>query len=195
VDWLARPQGDLELAREYLRKAGFRNGRYSGPPILMVGTTGAPADRTAQVVLNAVRRLGFEVNFRSVPQETMLSRFCSVVAARVHVCPNMGWLPDFPDGYAWLYPTFNGKAIAPVNNANQAQLNDPAINAAMERATTETDPEARAEAWGRIDRRVTQTAAAIPWFWDRQPNIQSDNVQGVIAQWNAAYDLSFTSLK
>jgi peptide/nickel transport system substrate-binding protein len=195
ADWLARPRGDRELAAEYMRKAGFSDGRYDGPPILMVGTTEDPADKTAQVVLNAVRSLGFRVNFRSVPQETMLSRFCGVVEAKVHVCPSVGWLPDFSDGFAWLYPVFSGKAIVPVNNSNMSQLNDPEVNAAMERANAETDAEQRAELWGEVDALVTETAAAIPWFWDRVPNIQSSNVQGVIAQWNAAYDLAFTSLK
>jgi hypothetical protein len=42
---------------------------------------------------------------------------------------------------------------------------------------------------------VTELAAAVPWFWDNTPNIQSKDVQGVIAKWNAAYDLSYTSLK
>lgn len=195
ADWLEKPQGDRELAAEYMRRAGFDDGRYDGPPILMVGSTGDPSDKTAQVVLNAVRSLGFRVNFRSVPQDTMLSRFCTVPSARVHVCPNMGWLPDFPDGYAWLYPTFHSDAIGPENNPNVSQLRDPQVDAAMARATRESDPERRAELWGEVDAMVTETAAAIPWFWDRQPNIQSRDVQGVIAQWNAAYDLSFTSLK
>ena len=38
-------------------------------------------------------------------------------------------------------------------------------------------------------------AVAVPWFWDKQPNIESKGVQGVIAQWNADWDLSYTSLK
>jgi peptide/nickel transport system substrate-binding protein len=194
-DWLAKPEGDLALAQEYMRKAGYANGKYSGPAIFMVGSTEDPADKTAQVVLNALQRLGFKVNFRSVPQDTMLSKFCNVRKANVQVCPNVGWLPDFSDGYAYLYAPFNGDAIVPLNNANQAQLNDPRVNQAMVRATDERNPARREQLWGEVDRLVTATAAAIPWFWDRQPNIQSENVQGVIAQWNAAYDLSFTSLK
>ena len=53
----------------------------------------------------------------------------------------------------------------------------------------------RAADWGKVDRLITATAAVIPWFWDKQPNIQSKGVQGVIAQWNADWDLSYTSLK
>jgi peptide/nickel transport system substrate-binding protein len=194
-DFLAKPQGDPELAREYMRKAGFPSGRYSGPPILMVADNGDPDAATAQVVLQQLRELGFRVRFRALARDTMYTRFCAVPRARVHVCPSMGWVPDFNDGYAYLYAPFNGGAIAPENNSNWPQLRDARIDAAMERAARLSDPEQRARAWGEIDRLVTARAPAIPWLWDRQPNIQSRNVQGVIAQWNASWDLSFTSLK
>jgi peptide/nickel transport system substrate-binding protein len=161
----------------------------------MVGTNADPASRTAQVALDQFRRLGFEVNFRSVSQDTMYTAFCNVPRKRVHVCPNVGWLPDFNDGYAYLYATFNGNAIEEVNNTNWPQLDDPRINAAMDRAALIKDDDERAEAWGRIDRMITEQAPAIPWLWDKQANIASRNVQGVIAQWNAQWDLSFTSIK
>ncbi len=35
----------------------------------------------------------------------------------------------------------------------------------------------------------------MPWIWDKQANITSSDVQGVIAQWNADWDLSYTSVK
>jgi peptide/nickel transport system substrate-binding protein len=195
LDFLAEPRGDPTLARAYLRKAGYPEGRYNGRPILMVGTNADPASRTAQVALDQLRRLGFEVNFRSVSQDTMYTAFCNVPRKRVHVCPNVGWVPDFNDGYAYLYATFNGNAIEEVNNTNWPQLDDPKINAAMDRAALIKDDDERAEAWGRIDHMITEQAPAVPWLWDKQANIASRNVQGVIAQWNASWDLSFTSIK
>jgi peptide/nickel transport system substrate-binding protein len=194
-DFLKNPAGDAKLAAAYMKKAGFPGGRYTGPPITMIGDNGDPANKTAQVALQTFQRLGFRVNFRSVQHETMYSKFCNVPKQKINVCPNVGWLPDFPDGYAWLFPTFNSKSIVPENNSNWPQLRDPKVDAAMQRAELTTDPQKRADAWGAVDRMITADAPAIPWFWDRQPNIQSKNVQGVIAQWNAAYDLSFTSLK
>jgi peptide/nickel transport system substrate-binding protein len=125
----------------------------------------------------------------------MLSKFCTVPKAKVAICPNLGWIPDFPDGGAMLNPTFNGEAIAPENNANTSELDVPAINAAMARADRLVDPEQRAQAWGEVDRMVTAQAPAIPWLWVKQDNIMSDDVQGVIGRWNATWDLSYTSLK
>jgi peptide/nickel transport system substrate-binding protein len=194
-DFLANPSGDMTVAAKYLKAAGFPNRKYSGPSITMIGDNSDPAAKSAQVALQTFHKLGFKVNFRSVSHETMYSRFCNVPKEKVNVCPNVGWLPDFSDGYAWLFATFDSKAIVPENNSNWPQLSNPQVDAAINKASETTDETKRAEAWGKADNLITSLAPAVPWFWDKQPNIQSKDVQGVIAQWNAAYDLSFTSLK
>lgn len=195
LDFLANPSGDMTVAAKYMKAAGFPSGKYSGPAISMIGDNSDPAAKSAQVALQTFQKLGFKVNFRAVAHETMYSKFCNVPKQKINVCPNVGWLPDFPDGYAWMYVPFNSKAIAPVNNSNWAQFSNPQVDAAMAKASEITDQKKRDEAWGKIDEMVTSLAPVVNWFWDKQPNIQSKNVQGVIAQWNAAYDLSFTSLK
>lgn len=196
LDFVRSPEGDPALAKEYLKKAGFADGRYSGPAITMLGDSEDPADKTAQVVLDGLKSLGFDVRFRSLSHDAFLDK-CSTTAElrTISVCANYGWLPDFADGQAMLDTTFDGRDMPPVNNPNGALLNDPAINAQIAKAELVADPGERAKAWGEVDRMVTATAATVPWFWDNVPNIESRDVQGVIARWNAAFDLSFTSLK
>ena len=47
-----------------------------------------------------------------------------------------------------------------------------------------------------IDRELVDQAAAIPYDWDKQPNIESKDVAGVGDLWNAGtWDYSYTSLK
>jgi peptide/nickel transport system substrate-binding protein len=94
-----------------------------------------------------------------------------------------------------LNPNFNGAAITPVNNNNQSLLNDPQINAAMDKAALISDDAQRSKAWGAIDKQLIEKAVAIPWFWDKVANITSKDVDGVVAQWNASWDLAYTSLK
>jgi hypothetical protein len=65
----------------------------------------------------------------------------------------------------------------------------------MDDAEVIVDPADRAKAWAKIDRQVTATGAAIPWQWDKAVLVKSTNVDAVINRWNAAWDLSFTSLK
>jgi len=196
LDFLRRPEGNMALAAEYLRRAGHPGGRYTGrEELLVVGDNSDPAADAAEIARQTLQRLGFRVRFRSAGTDAVNTTFCGTPAAKVAVCPNFGWLPDYNDPQAVLDAPFNGQGIAPENNINWPQLDDPRINAAMERAALIADTEQRAKAWGEIDRQITALAPAVPWFWDKTPNIQSSDVQGVIATWNAAWDLSFTSLK
>jgi len=195
VDYLAKPSGDPALAAEYMKKAGFASGRYEGDPIRMVSSNDSPAKETALVVRRSLQSLGFEVSQRSVDQSTFYD-MCNDIAQQrnIDVCTNFGWLPDFFDGLAMLNANFNGASLSRVNQ-NPALLDDPQINQAMDDAAQIADPDKRAEAWANVDRMIVEHAAALPWLWDKQANVVSKNVHGVIAKWNATWDLSYMSLK
>jgi peptide/nickel transport system substrate-binding protein len=61
LDYLANPDGDPELAAEYMRKAGFDSGRCDGPDcnIEVIGAASPPGSDTADVVKNQLEQLGF----------------------------------------------------------------------------------------------------------------------------------------
>ena len=42
---------------------------------------------------------------------------------------------------------------------------------------------------------ITEDAASIPWLWDKQPLLKASDTNGVINQANAAWDMTFTSVK
>ena len=65
----------------------------------------------------------------------------------------------------------------------------------MDKAEVLNDPAERNQAWGEIDKAITETAASIPWLWDTQPMLQAADINGVVNQANAAWDLTFTSIK
>ena len=195
ADFMSNPQGDVALAQEYLRKAGYESGRYEGPPLLMVGDDDSPPKETGEAVQAQLQKIGVKLNYRQVPHNTMLSKFCGTPAADVAICPNMGWGPDFFDAQSIIAPQFSGENIAETNNTNIAQLDDPKINEAIARATELTDPAARAKAWGELDRQITDLAVVVPWLWDNQVNIRSKDVKGVVNAFNATYDLNFTSIE
>ncbi len=197
LDFMADPDGDPELAAEYMKKAGFPSGKCEGSEceITMVGDDSPPGSDTAAVVKSQLEQLGFEVNFQKVTHDIMYTKFCSVPSNAPEVCPNVGWLKDFNDGQSMLDPTFNGANVVPENNSNWPQLDDPKINEAIDDATLIDDPEERAQAWGDVDRMITEVAPAIPYIWDDQANIQSADVAGVVNKFNANWDLAYTSLK
>jgi peptide/nickel transport system substrate-binding protein len=176
--------GDLGKAREMLRKAGFATGRYSGPPLTQVADNVPPGSDTAKVVASDLAKIGMRVRTISVTHATMFTRFCDVPKQEPNICPNVGWIADFHEPQAMLDATFNGKNIVPVNNSNWPQLNEPHINALMNKAETILDPQQRYAAWGRIDQLVTKTAAAIPWLWETFPTLFSQHVTKAPELWN-----------
>jgi peptide/nickel transport system substrate-binding protein len=195
LDFMAAPSGDLDLAAEYLRRAGYESGRADGEEVLAVGTSGGVNERIAEIAQGQLERLGFRVRMRMVTQDAMLSRFCTVPAADVAVCPNLGWSKDFADGQTLLDPTFNGENISPQGNSNASELDVPAINAAMEDAALLTDPRERARAWGRIDRLVTEQAPVVAYAWDKTPLLHSRDVDAVANEFTSSWDLAWTSLR
>ena len=194
-DFMKNPNGDLALAQQYMKKGGFPSGKYTGPALLMVGDNAAPAKNTGEAVQSQLQKLGFKLTYRQVPHEVVNSKFCGIPKQKVAICPNFAWGKDFYDSQSMLDPVFNGKNITPSANVNQSNLNDPKLNAAMDKAELIPDAAARAAAWGAIDKQVTATAAAVPWIWDNQANLRSKNVKGVTSNNNTAWDLTFTSIK
>jgi peptide/nickel transport system substrate-binding protein len=195
LDFNENPEGDLKLAMEYMKKGGFPSGKYTGPPVLMVGDNQPPASKTGEALQSQLETLGFKLNYRQVQHPTMLSKFCGVPKAKVAICPNLGWGKDFFDSQSMIDPIFNGKGIVPVNNSNYAQLDDPKLNAKMDKAEEIVDVKERAQAWADIDKEVTAGAYIIPWLWDNQVNFASKNAVGVVSKFNSSYDMSFSSLK
>ena len=195
-DFTTSPSGNMAVATSYMKKAGYPSGRYAGKPITIVGSTGNPADQDAEIVNQTLQNLGFTTNLKLVDQSVMYTKFCGTPKLEVNVCPNVAWGRDFADPQTILAPTFEGSAITQTNNQNWSQLNNPAINAAMERAKLVSGTAARAQAWGKIDDMITATAASIPWSWDNQANVYAKDVSCVNDLFNTGpCDFSFSSLK
>ena len=194
-DFLKNPNGDLALAKSYMKKAGYSSGKYTGGSILMVGDNQPPASKTGEAVQSQLQQLGFKLNYRQVPHATMLSKFCSVPKAKVAICPNLGWGKDFFDGQSMVDPVFNGKNIAQSGNTNWAQLDNPKINSMLQKASASSDPAERARLYGEVDKFVTSGAYVVPWIWDNDVDLESKNVAGVSNEFNSAWDINFTSLK
>jgi len=197
VDYNENPQGDMAIAAKYMRLAGYPSGKYTGSATLqVVGSTGSPNSNDAEIVNQTLKNLGFKTKFSLVDQSVMYSKFCGVPAEEIDVCPDVGWIADFGDPQAVLDVPFNGEHIEASNNSNYGQVNDPTINRHMAAAELVVGAQARAAAWAAIDRELVAQAAAIPFAFDKQPNIEAHDVAGVGDVWNlGAWDYSFTSLK
>jgi peptide/nickel transport system substrate-binding protein len=197
VDYNEHPEGSPAVAEKYMKLAGYPSGKYTGGKTLeVVGSRGSPQEQTAEIVNQTLKNLGFQTKFTLVESATMYSKYCGVPKEEVDVCPSVAWGADFADPQTVLNITFNGKFINPTSNNNWGQTNVPQINAAMTKAETIQGQSARASAWAKIDEELVENAAAIPFDWDKQPNIEGSEVAGVGDLWDVGeWDYSWTSLK
>ncbi len=197
VDYNDYPTGNAQVAAKYMRLAGYPSGSYTGNATLqIVGATGSPTAEEAEIVNQTLKSLGFKTKLSLVDKSVMYSKFCGTPSEEIDVCPNVGWAADFGDPQAVLDVPFNGTHIESTNNSNWGQVNDPTINRHMAAAELVVGTQARAAAWAAIDRELVAQAAAIPFAWDKQPNIEAHDVAGVGDVWNlGAWDYSYTSLK
>jgi peptide/nickel transport system substrate-binding protein len=186
-----------DISAKYFKQAGYDSGKYTGSEeTLMVGDNSGVAAKAATITKQQFENMGFKVTLRLVTHESMYAKFCNVPAAKVAVCPNVGWVADFADGQTLIDPPFNGRNILKINNSNWSQLDVPEINKAMAKAELLTDVTARAKAWAQIDREVTAQAPAVPWLWDNTPLIVSKNVNAAPSKANGGVlDLNFTALE
>jgi peptide/nickel transport system substrate-binding protein len=197
VDYNDYPEGNAPVAAKYMRLAGYPSGRYTGSATLqVVGATGSPNSEDAEIVNQTLKNLGFNTHFSLVEEATMYAKFCGVPAEEIDVCPNVAWGADFGDPQAVLDVPFNGEHIEATDNNNWGQVNDPTIDRHMAAAELLVGTQARAQAWAAIDRELVAQAVAVPFAWDKEPNIESKDVAGVGDVWNeGVWDYSFTSLK
>jgi peptide/nickel transport system substrate-binding protein len=195
-DFMSKPEGDMALAAEYMKKAGYPSGKYTGGGTFTAVSDNATQQKNVGEVAQAeFAKLGFNVKTRYVVRNTMYTKFCQVPKNEPDICPSVGWLKDFADPETLLDAVFNGKNILDQSNSNFSLLDDKALNAQMDKAEVVNDPTQRAQAWGDVDKTVTGLAPGVAWLWDKQPVLESKNVNGVINTANAAWDLTFTSLK
>ncbi len=197
VDFNEHPEGDMAIAEKYIKLAGYPSGKYTGgQTVTIVGAKGNPAEQDAEIVNQTLKNLGFTTKFTLVETATMYAKYCNVPKEEIDVCPSVGWIADFADPQTVLNITFSGKFINPTGNVNWSQLNNPKINAAMEAAEKVSGTSARASAWAKIDEEIVDTAATIPFDWDKQANIEGSEVNGVGDLWDTGeWDYSYTSLK
>ena len=196
-DYNEHPEGDMAVAEKYIKLAGYPSGKYTGgETVTVVGAKGSPGEEHAEIVNQALKNLGFTTKFTLVEESTMYAKYCNVPKEEISICPDVGWIADFADPQTVLDITFNGTTISSTGNVNWGQTNVPKINSAMAAAELVTGAEARAKAWGAIDKEIVEDAAEVPFEWSKQPNIEGTGVNGVGDLWNiGTWDFSYTSLK
>jgi len=89
-----------------------------------------------------------------------------------------GWGPDWPSASTVIPPLFDGRQIKPQGNQNFAQLNDPKINAEMDRISAITDTAKQATEWGNLDEEIMKQAPVVPLIAGKAIILHGSKVNG-----------------
>ncbi len=169
--------GDLDKAKQLLADAGLEGGYDE--EIFVVGSSTPPHDKYFESIRKDLEDLGF-TNIRSQLPEfpNQYSQFYGIPAKNVDIGTSAGWCQDYPDGFTFFDPLFHGDNILESGNSNYAELDDPALNSAIDKAAAETDPAARDAAWQEVNKQATETAVWVPWTWGEAILPYSENAVG-----------------
>ncbi|MEV0584792.1 ABC transporter substrate-binding protein [Nonomuraea sp. NPDC050310] len=172
---LDNPEGDIEAAKKLLAESGEPN-----PTIVYAyGSTPLPG-KVALLVQEALTKAGFKYVGKKIDSGTwydsvgQLDNGFDVFRS--------GWAADWADGSTVMAPLFDGRLIAE-GSTNYSQFNDPAVNSAIDEANKLTDPEARGEAWSKIDEQVIKQAAVIPGFYLTYLDLRGSKVWAEMDNW------------
>ena len=181
---MQNPRATASRAAEYIarRPASSVDGKYDGrpgaPDRRRQRRAGRPAGRRGRA--DEFEKLGFKVNLRMVPQDTMYTKFCGVPEREGRVCPNVGWFKDFEDPQSHARPdvrrrrTSCRQATQLVAARRPGDQRGDGQGRAADRSASE-----RNQAWADINKKITAQAPGIPYVWDDSFQLASKNVNAV----------------
>ena len=90
-----------------------------------------------------------------------------------------GWGADWPSGFGFLSQIADGRAIPPAGNYNQMELNDPEINAMLDKGIQTDDLAERNKIWAQVDKKVMESAAILPVVYEKTLLFRPKNLTNV----------------
>ena len=169
-----------------------RTGGSPGGPVLELVARRQPSGTAfAAETRKALAALGLRSRVRFLAFGPFI-RACSR-GPRVAACLGYRWQRDLDDAASVLPPLFGAEGLHA--GTNVSRLSDPTLQGLMKEAETTTGEADRAARWATADRQATELAPGVPIVFNRDPNLRSADVKGVLDRELGTWDLSFTSLR
>ncbi|GAA4251874.1 ABC transporter substrate-binding protein [Dactylosporangium darangshiense] len=181
-----KPQ--IDKAKEELAACGHPNGFDT---VLATRNSGKEP-KTAEALQQALAVVG--INAKIDPQDAALY-FRSIIGSPSNVHNKgyglmmAGWGADYPKESGFLQVLVDSRAISASGNNNYAELADPSIDALIDQARAEADPAKNAEIWKQINKKVSESAAYLPFTYDKALNYRNPRLTNVfVTQYYGMYD-------
>ncbi|WAZ23920.1 ABC transporter substrate-binding protein [Streptomyces cinnabarinus] len=168
-----KPAGDPAKAKELLEKAG-----KSGLK-LTFGYINTPEGQQYSTAMAAgLEKAGFDVQRQEIPAETYYDQV-SKVDNNFDIY-HTAWGADWPSASTVIPPLYDGRQIQD-GASNYSHINDPKVNADIDKASTITDPVKAAEAWNAINEYIVKDVVSnIPTAYYKQTQIAGSKIGGLV---------------
>lgn len=182
-------KGDVAKAKEQLKACGKTS---------ISTNISARSDRPQEIdaataIINSLKAAGINATLKQYPSGKYFTDYAGV--PEFDKKQNIGlmmmqWGADWPSGYGFLQQILHGDAIGASGNTNLSQLNNPEVNANLEKAIATEDKSARDALYTQIDKKVMDEAALVPLTYFKvllyRPTTFTNMVSS--AAWSGQYD-------
>ncbi|MDF5756828.1 ABC transporter substrate-binding protein [Spongiactinospora sp. TRM90649] len=168
---LTKPQGDPEKAKKLLAEAGQAN------PTVVYAYNQTPAQEKISVAIKTgLEKAGFKVVAKPLNAATYYDAIGKV--DNPYDVYWGGWATDWPTGSTAISLTYDGRKIAD-QQVNYSHLNDPEVNAAIDKANAIADPAEAGKAWAALDKMIMERAPIVPESYKAYFGIFGSGLGGV----------------
>jgi peptide/nickel transport system substrate-binding protein len=165
----APPNGDPEKAKQLLTAAGVSN------LSLVLAADNSPGGLSvAQAIQQGLKKAGITVTIRPLDSDALTETQTGPKGD--YDLTVSSWLPDYPSALGNIQPLFASTEIGN-GGYNMSRYSNPAVDAAINAATAESDRTKAAAAWGAIDQQIMKDAPLVPLIYARNAFLHGSKVQ------------------
>ncbi|MFD8738082.1 ABC transporter substrate-binding protein [Streptomyces sp. NPDC059618] len=168
-----KPAGDPEKAKALLKAAGKVGMK------LTFGYINTPEGQQYSTAMAAgLQKAGFNVQRQEIPAETYYDQVGKV--NNNYDIFHTAWGADWPSASTVIPPLYDGRAIAD-GAQNYSHVNDPKVNADIDRINKITDPVKGAAEWEKVDQYLVKDVVnVVPTAYYKQSQIAGSKVGGLV---------------
>ena len=184
--FLKDKNGNPDKAKEALQACGQPNGFSTK---IAVRGDRPKEVASAEALQQSLDKVGIKTTIEQYPSGDWSAQFAGnpqFVHANGLGIQIAGWGPDWPSGFGFLSQLVDGRAIKPNGgNYNQMELNDPEVNALLDKGIQTTDENERNAIWTQVDQKVMASGALLPFVYEKTVLYRPETLTNVFV--NQAY--------
>ncbi|MFJ5218099.1 ABC transporter substrate-binding protein [Streptomyces sp. NPDC088354] len=169
------PAGDLTKAKALMAQAGNPT-----PTMSLAVENTTTQEHFADAIKSSLGRIGIKVNVTPLDAANYFSTLDNT--KNQYDMAWMDWIADWPNASTVLPVLFDGRQIKklPLSNQDISYLDDPKVNAQIDRLAKMTDIAERNAGYGALDEQIVKDASVVPLMYMNFSEMSGSKVGGVI---------------